>query len=212
MTQTSARPETEAQASAALVSLLTGFETTQALRAAADLGLDDLLDIVRGQQDQVGVGAGLGLALTQRLLGGVALGRHLLDLDVASVEVVHGVEVVQEYLLDLVGDLRERGARVLGLGGDLGRVRGLRELALGERDGRRRDAVRRRTAVVALELRQTRRRVRRCKHLRGYSHERPFTALFTLPDETVVMLGHGPPTTIGHEKEHNPFLANDRHA
>jgi hydroxyacylglutathione hydrolase len=30
--------------------------------------------------------------------------------------------------------------------------------------------------------------------------------LFTLPDETVVMPGHGPPTTIALEKEHNPFF------
>jgi hydroxyacylglutathione hydrolase len=30
--------------------------------------------------------------------------------------------------------------------------------------------------------------------------------LFTLPDETVVMPGHGPPTTVALEKEHNPFL------
>ena len=30
--------------------------------------------------------------------------------------------------------------------------------------------------------------------------------LFTLPDEVVVYPGHGPQTTIGHEKVHNPFL------
>jgi hydroxyacylglutathione hydrolase len=30
--------------------------------------------------------------------------------------------------------------------------------------------------------------------------------LFVLPDETVVFSGHGPQTTIGYEKVHNPFL------
>ena len=30
--------------------------------------------------------------------------------------------------------------------------------------------------------------------------------LFCLPDETVVYSGHGPQTTIGHERRHNPFL------
>jgi hydroxyacylglutathione hydrolase len=32
------------------------------------------------------------------------------------------------------------------------------------------------------------------------------TQLFTLPDETIVYNGHGPATTIGHEKKYNPFL------
>jgi len=30
--------------------------------------------------------------------------------------------------------------------------------------------------------------------------------LLTLPDETLVIPGHGPTTTIGQEREHNPFL------
>lgn len=30
--------------------------------------------------------------------------------------------------------------------------------------------------------------------------------LFVLPDETIVLPGHGPATTIRHEKEYNPFL------
>jgi hydroxyacylglutathione hydrolase len=30
--------------------------------------------------------------------------------------------------------------------------------------------------------------------------------LFTLPDDTVVFSGHGPPTTIGQEKNANPFV------
>jgi glyoxylase-like metal-dependent hydrolase (beta-lactamase superfamily II) len=33
-------------------------------------------------------------------------------------------------------------------------------------------------------------------------HER----VLTLPDETVVIPGHGPRTTIGEEREENPFL------
>jgi len=32
------------------------------------------------------------------------------------------------------------------------------------------------------------------------------TQLFSLPDETVVLSGHGPATTVRHEKENNPFL------
>lgn len=30
--------------------------------------------------------------------------------------------------------------------------------------------------------------------------------LYTLPDQTTVLPGHGPETTIGHEKRHNPFV------
>ena len=30
--------------------------------------------------------------------------------------------------------------------------------------------------------------------------------LFSLPNETVIYCGHGPETTIGHEKKYNPFL------
>ncbi len=32
------------------------------------------------------------------------------------------------------------------------------------------------------------------------------TKLFTLPDETVLMPGHGPPTTVGRERRTNPFV------
>jgi glyoxylase-like metal-dependent hydrolase (beta-lactamase superfamily II) len=32
------------------------------------------------------------------------------------------------------------------------------------------------------------------------------TKLFTLPDETIILSGHGEQTTIAHEKRHNPFL------
>lgn len=32
------------------------------------------------------------------------------------------------------------------------------------------------------------------------------TQLYTLPDATTVFAGHGPTTTIGHEKKHNPFV------
>jgi hydroxyacylglutathione hydrolase len=34
------------------------------------------------------------------------------------------------------------------------------------------------------------------------------TRFLTLPDETVVLPGHGPETTVGRERAHNPFLAD----
>jgi glyoxylase-like metal-dependent hydrolase (beta-lactamase superfamily II) len=30
--------------------------------------------------------------------------------------------------------------------------------------------------------------------------------LYSLPDDTIVLPGHGPPTTVGHERRHNPFV------
>ena len=35
--------------------------------------------------------------------------------------------------------------------------------------------------------------------------------LFVLPEETVVVPGHGPYTTIGDEKRYNPFVADARY-
>lgn len=35
-------------------------------------------------------------------------------------------------------------------------------------------------------------------------------ALYSLPDETLVFPGHGDPTTIGHERRHNPFVPDPR--
>ena len=40
----------------------------------------------------------------------------------------------------------------------------------------------------------------------GQLIEAIFTKLLTLPDETVVLPGHGPETTIGAERRSNPFL------
>ncbi len=44
----------------------------------------------------------------------------------------------------------------------------------------------------------------------GCSHEQLLesirTKLYTLPDETQVLCGHGPSTTIGQERNHNPFV------
>jgi hydroxyacylglutathione hydrolase len=46
--------------------------------------------------------------------------------------------------------------------------------------------------------------------LPGGDHETLLTSirtkLFTLPDDVTVYPGHGPETTIGHEKKYNPFL------
>jgi glyoxylase-like metal-dependent hydrolase (beta-lactamase superfamily II) len=34
--------------------------------------------------------------------------------------------------------------------------------------------------------------------------------LFSLPDQTVLLSGHGPPTTVGQEKRTNPFVGLKR--
>ena len=34
------------------------------------------------------------------------------------------------------------------------------------------------------------------------------TKILSLPDETIICPGHGPLTTVGHEKRHNPFFAS----
>jgi len=34
-------------------------------------------------------------------------------------------------------------------------------------------------------------------------------SIFSLPDETVVCPGHGPMTTVGEEREGNPFFAEN---
>ena len=36
------------------------------------------------------------------------------------------------------------------------------------------------------------------------------TQLYSLPDEVVVYPGHGPQTSIGHEKKHNPFVQSPK--
>ena len=36
--------------------------------------------------------------------------------------------------------------------------------------------------------------------------EQSIQRLYTLPDDYIIFCGHGPATSIGHEKKHNPFF------
>lgn len=38
------------------------------------------------------------------------------------------------------------------------------------------------------------------------------TEIYALPDDTIVYPGHGPETTVGHERRHNPFVPDRREA
>ena len=31
--------------------------------------------------------------------------------------------------------------------------------------------------------------------------------IYTMPDDTILLSGHGPQTTVGHEKKNNPFVS-----
>ena len=84
--------------------------------------------------DRLGVGTRLRLALPQLLVGEAGLGVEGLDDDLAPVEVVDAVEVVEEDLLHLADDLGDGAPGRLGLGLDLLGVGGTRELALDQGD------------------------------------------------------------------------------
>ena len=49
-----------------------------------------------------------------------------------------------------------------------------------------------------------------CPAVIGHTLENSIrTQIFTMPDETRLLSGHGPETTVGNEKKHNPFVGED---